>query len=89
MKRLRFTEEQIIAVLRDLQSAPSTGARRCHSPPRATSGHVVRDNGTELTSNAILSWADETAVGGTTSHPENRNRTASLRASTARCATSC
>jgi putative transposase len=50
---------------------------------------IVSDNGTELTSNAILSWADETGVGGTASRPASRSRMGSSRVSMAGCATSC
>jgi putative transposase len=50
---------------------------------------IVSDNGTELTSNAILGWTDETGVGGTTSRPANRSRTGLSKASTAGCATNC
>ena len=50
---------------------------------------IVSDNGTELTSNAILSWADRPASAGTTSRRASRSRTASSKASTAGCATSC
>src|SRR4029077_13812303 len=42
---------------------------------------IVSDNGTELTSNAILSWADETGVGWHYIAPGNRSRTGSSRAS--------
>jgi hypothetical protein len=48
----------------------------------------VRDNGTELTLNAILGWVDETASGSTTSRSANRNGMASPKASTPGCATS-
>ena len=44
---------------------------------------IVSDNGTELTSNAILGWADETGVGWHYIAPASRSRTASLKASTA------
>jgi putative transposase len=50
---------------------------------------IVSDNGTELTSNAILSWADATGIAGTTSRQESRSRTASSRALMADFATSC
>jgi transposase InsO family protein len=43
---------------------------------------VVSDNGTELTSSAILRWSS-----GITSHPASRCKTASSRASTGVCAT--
>lgn len=49
---------------------------------------VVSDNGTELTSNAIQSWADRSGV-GITSRRANPCRTVSWRASTGGCATSC
>ncbi len=50
---------------------------------------IVSDNGTELTSNAILEWADQRKIGGITSPPASPSRTASARASTASCATNC
>jgi putative transposase len=50
---------------------------------------IVSDNGTELTSNAILSWADATGIAGTTSRQKSRSRTASSRALMADFATSC
>ena len=50
---------------------------------------IVSDNGTELTSNAILAGRMRPASAGITSRPANRSRTASSRASTADCATSC
>ena len=50
---------------------------------------IVSDNGTELTSNAILGWADATGVGWHYIRPANRSRTASSKASTGGCATSC
>ena len=50
---------------------------------------IVSDNGTELTSNAILAWADEATSAGTTSRRASPSRTASTRASTAVYATSC
>jgi len=49
----------------------------------------VSDNGTELTSMAILRWSQESAVEWHTSRPESRSRTPSSRASTAVCVTSC
>jgi hypothetical protein len=48
----------------------------------------VSDNGSELTSMAMLRWSQDTCVEGTTSPPAGRNRTPSLRASTAACVTS-
>lgn len=44
---------------------------------------VVSDNGTELTSRAMLRWQLETGVGWHDIHPANRSRTASSRVSTA------
>ena len=49
---------------------------------------IVSDNGTELTSNAVLAWCGETGSGGITSRRANRHRTGSSRASTVACATS-
>ena len=48
---------------------------------------VVSDNGTELTSRAILGWQQHQASNGTTSRPASRPRTASSSCSTAGCAT--
>ncbi|MGY4568077.1 hypothetical protein ACVWY5_001147 [Bradyrhizobium sp. USDA 3256] len=51
---------------------------------------VVSDDGTELTSNAILTWADQRAASpGTTSRRASPCRTPSSRASTAGYGTSC
>ena len=51
---------------------------------------IVSDNGTELTSMAILRWSQEHArSNGTTSRQASRRRMPSSRASTADCATSC
>ncbi len=49
---------------------------------------IVSDNGTELTSMAILRWCQQTRVDGTTSHRESRCKTASWKASMAVSATS-
>ena len=49
---------------------------------RATPKTMVSDNGTELTSGAVLRWATEGSR-GTTSSPANRSRTPSSKASTA------
>jgi transposase InsO family protein len=48
---------------------------------------IVSDNGTELTSNAVLRWLPS-GCPGTTSSPASRCRTPSLKASTANFATS-
>ena len=50
---------------------------------------IVSDNGTELTSMAILHWSQEMRVAWTTSSPESRSRTRSSRASTGGCVMSC
>ena len=50
---------------------------------------IVSDNGTELTSMAMLRWSQEHGSSGTTSRPASRSRMPSSRASTAGCATSC
>ena len=50
---------------------------------------IVSDNGTELTSNAILRWADDHRSPGTTSPRESRPRTPSPNPSSAGCATNC
>jgi putative transposase len=44
---------------------------------------VVSDNGSELTGNAILTWADHAGVDGITSHRANPCRMPSSRASMA------
>lgn len=49
---------------------------------------VVSDNGTELTSNAMLNGSRIAVSNGITSRPESRCRTASWKASTAGCGTS-
>jgi putative transposase len=43
---------------------------------------IVSDNGTEMTSRAILEWINRTGVTGITSRPASHSRTASSRAST-------
>jgi putative transposase len=50
---------------------------------------IVSDNGTELTSTAILSGSTPQVLAGTTSSPASLSRTHSSRASTAGCATNC
>ena len=55
---------------------------------RGRPARCVSDNGTELTSMAILRWTQETASTGTTSRPASRSRMRSSRASTAAYATS-
>jgi putative transposase len=52
-----------------------------HGKPRM----VVSDNGSELTSNAILRWADDSRVAGITSRRASRSRTPSSRASMDGC----
>lgn len=49
---------------------------------------IVSDNGTELTSNAILSWADQTNVGWHHIAPGKPMQNAFVEASTAVCVTS-
>jgi putative transposase len=49
---------------------------------------IVSDSGTELTSNAILSWADQTKVGWHYIASGKPMQTPSSKASTAACATS-
>jgi putative transposase len=58
---------------------------------RGRPGTIVSDNGTELTSNAILTWADDAGLAWhyITSPPASRSRMASSKASTAACATNC
>ena len=48
---------------------------------------IVSDNGTELTSHAILRWQQDAALPGTTSRQASRSRMPSSKASTAGCAT--
>ena len=55
---------------------------------RGKPGMIVSDNGTEFTSNAILSWAKEIGWNGITSRQASRCRTATSSPSTAGCATS-
>jgi transposase InsO family protein len=50
---------------------------------RARPGMIVRDNGTDLTSNAILKWCAERRSNGTTSRRASQCRTVSSKASTA------
>ena len=50
---------------------------------------VVSDNGTELTSMAILRWSQDSRVGWHYIAPASRSRTPSSRASTAGCAMNC
>ncbi len=50
---------------------------------------IVSDNGTEPTSNAVLSWSGEAKVDWHYIAPGKPTRTASSRASTAACATNC
>lgn len=64
-------------------------ARRHHRPARAAGHHRQRQRHKEYTSNAILGWADDTGVGWHYIAPASRSRTATTRASTAGCATSC
>jgi len=49
---------------------------------RGTPQTIVSDNGTELTSMAVLKWVQETALNGITSRPENHNKMHSSKAST-------
>ena len=50
---------------------------------------IVSDNGTEYNSNAVLAWADDTGVGWHYIAPGRPSRTASMKASTGACVTSC
>jgi transposase InsO family protein len=56
---------------------------------RGRPGMIVSDNGTELTSNAVLVWSGEAKVEWHYIAPGAPCRTAMSRASTAACATSC
>jgi putative transposase len=50
---------------------------------------IVSDNGTELTSTAVLRWSQERQVEWHYIAPANRSRTLSSKASTGACVTSC
>ncbi len=56
---------------------------------RGKPASIISDNGTELTSNAILGFAQENKVAWHTFNPASRRRTLSSRVSTAACATNC
>ena len=56
---------------------------------RGKPGMIVSDNGTKLTSNAVLEWCGAARINGTTPRRANRPRKLSPRASTGGCATSC
>lgn len=56
---------------------------------RGKPGMIVSDNGTELTSNAVLEWCSAARSNSTTPRRVNPPRTHSSRASTAGCVTSC
>jgi hypothetical protein len=101
MKRKRFTEEQIIGILKEHEAGVPV-ADLCRKDgvsdasiykwkARFGGMDVVSDNGSELTSNAILVWADQSRVEWhyITSRRANPCRTPSSRASTAGCGMSC
>ncbi len=50
---------------------------------------IVSDNGTELTSNAILAWADDTGVGWHYIAPGKPQQNGFIEASTVACETNC
>jgi hypothetical protein len=56
---------------------------------RGRPGGIMSDNGTELTSTAILGGRIGKRLSGTTSPRANQSRTPSSKALTAGCATSC
>ncbi len=56
---------------------------------RGKPGMIVSDNGTELTSNAILAWCGKSGWSGTISPQASRCKMATSRALTVACATSC
>ena len=66
---------------------------RSHSPlsslRRSSSIPIISDNGTELTSTAILAWSDRREVAWHYIARANQSRTPSSKALTAGCATSC
>ena len=56
---------------------------------RGKPGMIVSDNGTELTSNAVLAWCGDAKVEWHYTAPASRPRMPSSRASMAGCVTSC
>ena len=69
----------------DLWAARRPRTRRAHRR-RGKPDEIVSDNGTELTSNAILAWARSAGSPGITSRPASQCKTPSSKASTATCA---
>ena len=56
---------------------------------RGKPGMIVSDNGTELTSNAVLAWCEQAGIAWHSPRRASRPRTPSSRASMVGCATNC
>ena len=84
-----FTRENL-ALIPDTSLSGARVARELDAliARRGGPGSCVSDNGTELTSMAILKWSRQAASLGTTLRRASRSRTPSWRASSADCATS-
>jgi putative transposase len=84
-----FTRE-CLAPVADTSLGPRVGrALDAIIAERGKPAACVSDNGTELTSTAILRGSQQSGVAGTTSRLANRSRTRLSRVSMAVCATSC
>lgn len=98
MKRARFTEEQIISVLKEYEAGAKTAdLARKHGISEATIYNwKAKFGGMDVSEAKRLRALEENAQlartqpsTGTSSHRESRCRTALSRASTAGCATNC